>query len=486
MKKKSDTIIVLGVGPTPIGNPERVYAPGLRLFAFSKYIHQAEFRTIMGEACFEGGDSVSRSSEEIEPGWERRRLPLDPLSASGIIDQWIREVNPVALVSTTDVMNRAISLLETNIARWMDFNGHPMAERQELGFVHNSDEGLIDQWLYIIPSLLTGDRFSTCSTPQKFALIGELGAVGRLNRYNSGHDLVTVMKPGAVLHEPQPEKTRVFRGEGVPSDAFGLLWNGGFNTWVDEKTLYEGVCLAMKESEKIHFIVTGGEIKKHNEITFERFRKRVMEGSFKSRFHFFGWVPLKRLSNFYIEADAAINIDRFTYEAILGFRNRIFSWMNFNLPIITTPLSENTKELVSQKLAVGFSPGQARELADGILYIMKNPDFAREMARNARKYLLEEYDYAKILQPLLDWLAKPRNAPDRAEKNCVHVEFQKNIRIAVPDNSLSCFQALLADKKAAMRDHERKINILNNELEGIRSGRAYKWLKRLNRIFGKD
>ncbi|MBN1900831.1 glycosyltransferase [Candidatus Sumerlaeota bacterium] len=484
MNNKSETIIVVGVGPVPLGNPERVYATGLRLFAFSKHIRKAGFRVLMGEASFEGGEAPCGDSGEIESGWERRGLPLDPHSASVIIGRWAREEKPCAIVSTTDVMNYAAALLDTRVPRWMDFFGHPMAERQELSYVHESDEGLIEQWSYIIPSLLTGDRFSACSTPQKFALTGELGAVGRLNRHNSGEDLVSVIKPGAVFHESQPDETRVFRGKSVPEDAFCLLWNGGFNTWVDEGALFEGVCLAMKESEKIHFIITGGEIRGHDEKTFERFKERVKNSPFSSRFHFFGWVPLKRLPNFYNESDAAINIDRFTYEAMLGVRNRLFSWMNYNLPVITTTLSENTKNLALKGIAVGFSPGNARELAEGVLTIMRNPVEAREMAQKARKYLLEECDYQKILAPLLEWLEHPRIAPDRRENVVRKFDFGGGFQIGIPENSLSFLHARFAKEREASRRQEERKTRVRKDPDDYRSSQAHRWMKRLKKLFG--
>jgi len=425
----SGTVIVVGVGPVPAGNPERIYAPGLRLFAFSQTIHRSGFRVLMGEADFNPPktDELRIANDELRIAnslqvvveWERRPLPLNPHEAAKTIAAWIEHEKPIAIVSTTDVMNLASALAVGETPRWMDYFGHPMAERQELAFVHGSDAGLADQWHYVLPALLAGDHFSVCSTPQKYALIGELGAAGRLNRLTSGSELITIVPPGVVHHEPEPDGRVAFRDTKVPQDAFCLLFTGGYNTWVDEQTFFKGIELAITQESKagtgrqIHFISTGGEIKGHNEVTFERFRARVSASPFAGRFHFFGWVPLDALPNFYSEADAAINCDRFTYEGLLGTRNRILSWANFGIPVITTPLCELSCDLISRGFASGFPVGDANALCDCILKMAKNQGYYKEKAVSAKGHILEEYRNEKFLKPLIDWLDRPRISPDR-------------------------------------------------------------------------
>lgn len=481
--QKRETVIVVGVGPVPLGNPDRIFAPGLRLFAFAKVLHQVGYRVIMGEAFFGEKGAPPSTPEEIESSWERRFLPLDSQKAFQEISPWIERENPRAIVSTTDVMNRAVAMIPEPVPKWMDFFGHPMAERQEISSTFQTDEGLIDQWLHILPSLLTGDHFSTCSNPQKHALIGELGVVGRLNRKTSGHDLVSVLLPGTILHEQEPDGRTAYRGVTVPEDAFCVLWNGGFNTWVDEKTLFEGMSLAMAKSERIHFILTGGEIKGHNEATFEKFRERVASSPFGARFHFSGWVPLRDLPNFYKEADVAINIDRFTYEGILGCRNRVYSWMFFGIPILTTCLSENTHALVERGLAVGFSIGNPGELAEAILNIARAPDSYRDMAKRAKEHLLKECRYEKLLQPLLAWMEHPVIAPDREKKNLCSFQDDSQGTLKIPRNSLSFLHQDSLSRGVHLKDIGRRLEEAETEIRALKAGRAYRWTNFLRKLF---
>ena len=469
--KQAKNIIVAGVGPIPIGNPDKVYAPGIRLLAFSRYIHKAGYNVITAEAAFKNEKSSLSSIKVIEKGWERTGIPLDSQRAADKISALIYERKPIAVVSTTDVMNKASGSIRTDIPRWMDFFGHPMVERQEISYIHSCDLGLLDQWRFIVPALLTGDHFSVCSIPQKHALIGELGATGRLNQFTSGHDLVSVIPPGLPDHEPRNNGETAFRGEAVPKDAFCILWNGGFNTWVDENTLFKGIVYAMKRSEKIHFVMTGGAIKGHNEITFSRFRKKVKDCPYSGRFHFFGWVPLNKLPAFYTEADVAINIDRFTYEGILGCRNRVFSWIKFGIPVITTSLSENTKDLVSRNLAVGFPIGNASQLGEKLIGIMNNPSRYKDLAEKAKTYVSDRYGYETVLKPLIRWLESPGIAPDRQKEKLRDFVIEGGRILSVPDNALSLL-------------HARKLSdeICELKLKSAPTSRISRWIKKLKTL----
>jgi hypothetical protein len=159
--------------------------------------------------------------------------------------------------------------------------------------------------------------------------------------------------------------------------------------------------------------------------------------------------------------------------------------LNYKLPIITTSLSENTKELVAKGYALGFTTGKAEDLAKKILYVMKNPGAASKMAENAHRYLLEEYDYTGILKPLLAWLSNPRKAPDLAENHRAEIDFQAAAQIAIPENTLSLMNARFADKTTAIHDLEKRLASLRRETECCRTGLFYKILKRLGRIWGK-
>lgn len=490
MIQKQKTLLILGVGPVPIGNPERIYAPGLRIMNFAKCALKQGYKIIIGEAMF-GGDADETSktqdsnaaelAQALDSNAQIRRLPLEPFKAADIISEWARQETPAAIVSTTDVMNLASALINTDIPKWMDFNGHPMVERQEISYICSCDNGLIDQWLYIIPSLINGDYFSTCSEAQRYALIGELGAAGRLNQFTAGYNFVANLPPSYHESDHKPDGRKAFRGSHIPDDAFVVLLTGGFNTWVDEETLFTGLSSAMKKSDKIHVAVTGGEIKGHNVKTFTNFKEKVEQSEFKNRFHFFGWAPFKDLPNYYAESDIAVNIDRYTYEGILGARNRIFAWMNFSLPVLTTPLSELPSLLVKKNLAKGFKIGNPDSLADAILDAQKNYPAYKEMAARAKKFLDDEWTRDILLKPLFDWLASPKAAPDKSGNKLIIVAQGKYKGLRFPDNPLSrhLFETLAHTN---INEIKEKLIAAEHELACIKGSRIYKLLTKIKSI----
>ncbi|MCH5374301.1 MAG: hypothetical protein JJ992_10005, partial [Planctomycetes bacterium] len=84
---------------------------------------------------------------------------------------------------------------------WADVFGDPFSEIQSKAQLSPEDrEANSTQyhhvWKLMLPVLLQGDRFSSLSERQRFALIGQLGVAGRLNRLTSGRDIVHAIPYG--------------------------------------------------------------------------------------------------------------------------------------------------------------------------------------------------------------------------------------------------------------------------------------------------
>jgi glycosyltransferase involved in cell wall biosynthesis len=472
-------ILLAGVGPTPILNPKKLYAPGLRLWIFAETLASHGHRVLVVESGFEGGGNEASSTPEWKSYSDRIAFmpaPREPMSAAALIRTIAERDKPDCVVSTTDVMNNAVARAGLRIPKWFDFNGHPMAERQMQAAVYASDAGIVDQWNMIVPVLLCGDHFSTCSEPQKYALIGELGVCGRLNRLTAGHDLVATLPPGSVYKDDFRQTAPAFRGRalsagqaGVRAEDFAVLWNGGYNTWVDVETLFRGVEYAMSRNGSVHYVSTGGAIAGHDERTFEEFKVLVAASPHRDRYHFFGWVETDALPNFYLEADCALNVDRVCYEALLGCRNRLFAWIHAELPILTTALSEITRVLEARGMVTTFRAGDANELGELILRVAQDRAPYKEKARQAKRFMREEYTNEKLLAPLLRWVENPTRAPD----------LETGEHSSRPLNTLAELQARLIDSADTLASREREIQQLKADLNRIRRNPLYRIYKLL-------
>ncbi|MCD6384918.1 hypothetical protein J7M23_03985 [Candidatus Sumerlaeota bacterium] len=409
-------VMVIGIGPTPLEKSARkVYAPGLRLWNFIQVLRNEQIEVVVAEALF-GEENVEVSSERKHIGgvpitWYT--LSLDPEKASRQIRDILSKERVDGIIATTELMNAAVALSEVDLPKWFDFNGDPMAERQLQAYVYGSDAGLLAQWELMLPALISGDHFSTCSKAQKFALIGQLSVCGRLNKTTARHDLVDVLPPGPTHTELRPQsQKKVIRGRVVAEEDFVVLWTGGYNTWTDVDTLFKGLEYAMARDDTIRYVSTGGAIRGHDERTFERFREMVANSPYKERFYFADWVELAELPGYYYESDVAINIDSFSYEALLGCRNRLFDWIIAGLPVITTTMSEVTLLLAEKNLVASFPVGDERALGELLLDVAHNKQLYKERAIRAREFLLTEYTNDRLLAPLVRWAKNPKRAPD--------------------------------------------------------------------------
>lgn len=414
------TVLVLGVGPLPEDKASRLHAPGLRTSHIADLLARHRYHVVIGLidfGDFRGNDDAARSMPKREDIGEHItvcRLRYHPRHTPNALHTLHRIYHFTCVVSTTDIMNSIAAKLPMRLPLWLDYNGDPFAEKQLQALVHANDASLLDQWKLYLDGLLAGDRFSTCSSPQTNALIGHLGFAGRLNEYTSGEPLVHTLVPCSTAVASRVSRTgMLIKSLRIPAESYMVLWSGGYNTWCDTETLFQGMELAMAEQPNLFFVSTGGEIGGHDSETFKRFKRKVETSPFAKRYYFAGWVGNDDMRSFYEQADVAVNADIFSYEGELGYRNRIAEWMQFKLPVITTCLCELTKELRERDLVTPFEIGNARSLADGILAVVRNLPQARARAARAEEYFREEMDDEKIYKPLIQWVLDPVYARDR-------------------------------------------------------------------------
>jgi hypothetical protein len=413
-------LLLTGVGPLPPEQPERLHAPGLRLWGMARELARAGHPVRLLCADFGAGDDAIRRFDlsptqpaTLPPGLDRQ-LPAEG-GLPALISSEAREWGADAAVSSTDVMNHALAAADLDLPIWFDFFGDPMAERQLLSLRNGSDDGLDDQWALVAAALARADRLSGCSTDQCAALLGELAAVGRLGRLTTGQRLVSRIPPWIEpLPAPDPAASgaRILRGSEVANDAFLIVQTGGFNTWLDLETLFLALEQAMEANPRIHFAATGGPIPGHYAKGFEWFELQVAASPHNRRYHLLGWRPLADVPRLLAEADLAVNLDVFCAEGIMGTRNRLLDWLLAGVPTLSTPGCELAAELGEEDLLTLVPHGDPNAATRAILAAAADPAPRREAARRAAGWLGRHRTAAVCLRPLLDWTASPKPASD--------------------------------------------------------------------------
>ncbi len=432
-------LLVVGAGWLPPESPERLHLPGVRVWGIARELVKAGHPVRLASFVYEGADvtelhmrdvrTEQNSNGEIAVRLQpRRTLQIPANEPAAELDRESREFGAAAVIGCLDMVNRHMGRMASELPMWCDHPGDPMAERQLLARAWDSDYLLADQWRTLAESLSRADRVSGFSRAQTGALAGEMAALGRLNQYTAHEELIHCIPP---WHEPREKGDwlkqsdclspfshlsgdPLVRERRAPKDAFIIAQTGGFNSWLDEETLFVALETAMRRDARIHFAATGGGIPGHNERTFNNFARLVAASEFRERFHLLGWIALSDVDRVLSEADVAILADRPGVEGWLGGRYRLVDWIAAGLPIVATLGCELAQELSALELISGVPQRDSAALAEAILDMAKDPTRTRERANHAREYFLREYDIHKVLRPLLDWARDPKPASDLA------------------------------------------------------------------------
>ncbi|MBN2054066.1 glycosyltransferase family 4 protein [bacterium] len=412
-------VLVLGMCPLPTENEFQTLGPGKRTWQFVRAMLDHDFEVCLissrHPAAFDDGESFSVAANEendLIHYMVNQRVFEEP--------RWIQSIHdhfqPDCVVGATVFPSYVACRIETKLPVWADLFGHTMAEAQTKCQVFEDDYYIYNFWRMEKLVLDRADAYSVVSNPQKFATIGELGTRGRLNRRTFDYPFVRVV-PCAVQFSLARERglrmQNLLRSGEVNDDDFVVLWSGGYNTWTDVVTLFTSLERAMEVNPRIRFVSTGGEIGGHDDITYPQFQRLIRNSRFRDRFILKGWIPHHQVPSYWAEADIGINIDKMTYEAVLGSRNRILDWMGVGLPVLTTKVCELSEIIEHQQLGLTFSPGDSGDLTRLLLWASDHKIKLNAMADRARGYAIEHFSIHSTTAPLITWIETATPTPDR-------------------------------------------------------------------------
>jgi glycosyltransferase involved in cell wall biosynthesis len=411
--------MVVGAAPLPFENQKKNYALNNRTWHIGQALmaegHEVALIGVRVRGAYGENESPESCSQKtIGPGVTYFSVRRDVFGRR-FLRRICQDFQPDGLVGVGTVASSFVVQIDTERPIWADLFGSLMAEAQAKASVYDDDFYLRYWRQFEIRTLRRADVFSAVSLPQKHALIGELGLAGRLNKHTLSYDFVRVM-PICLDETPCAFRKGLLRDTVAGKDDFVIFWSGGYNTWTDVDTLFDGLVMAMERNARIKFISSGGGIESHDDLTFSRFLRKIRGSRFADRFVFLGWLPTAEVPSCYLESDVGINIDKFSYEALLGARNRLNEMIKAGLPILTTKISEISALVEDQRLGLTFPIGDAGGLAEAILSLADHPDRLREIKERLAAFPLEELSYKKILRPLQEWARQPRPAPDFGKK----------------------------------------------------------------------
>jgi glycosyltransferase involved in cell wall biosynthesis len=425
-------ILIIASSPLPEENQRVRPAAGLRTYQFLSALRglsgvDVNLLCVGMPECY-GEDLEKEMNVHLGDGFEYVVINKDRVDLGKRLQKTCDEIGPDIILGVNSFPSYLASGLDFDGALWCDLNGWLMAEAQAQAFKLGSNDYLRHYWKMEDRVLRRADKISVVSRRQGDALLGELARVGRLGGETFGYRFIEHVPNGTQWF---PGEKKAFAVEVAPeickkikNNACNLLWLGGYNTWVDEDTLFKGLNLAMERCEKLRFVSTGGGLKGlDGGTTFGRFMKAIEESGMAERCDFLGWVETEDIPQIYRHCDVGLNVDRDCVETWTGARNRLNEMMKFGMPVVTTLGSEIAGEVVRVEAGLGVKSGDAEELAAAIvtMYEAWEKGELENFGEQGRRYIEEDCNYENCCRALVQWLKnEPERAPDFDDKKSLN------------------------------------------------------------------
>lgn len=404
---------MFGFGPLPIEGL-RVSGPGLRTWHLLSALRSAghEICLIADRVYGTYPENMPEIVTRQEDGWTYHSISDPRWHNPAALRPLVEAFGADCAIGVTTPATAVASELVGDLPLWGDLYGSIMAEAQLKALVYGDDSFLGHFWAQERKSIERADIFSAVSERQQWSIIGELGMWGRLNQWTSGYQFaVTIPISSETTPYPIPPR-RVIRGIHANENDFVILYSGGYNTWTDVDTLFAALEMVMSHHPEVVFVSTGGKIEGHDDLTYTRFQALTGASPYRDRFHLCGWVPNEDVPAYYLESNLGVNVDRMSYEAMLGSRTRVLDWMRAGLPSVSSSLTELAQQTAGGGGGLVYQPGNAQDLAQCLRQCIVDRAATAEMGRRARRLLEERFTFEATTEQLRAWVAQPSHSPD--------------------------------------------------------------------------
>jgi glycosyltransferase involved in cell wall biosynthesis len=477
-------VLMIGYGPLPDPKRERNSSACLRtrqiLLGTLEGGHEVDLVTLpLPGSADDAGGEPSTVPDEVEGCPLLRFTRHDGEYAISVLNERLEATAPDALVAVNTYPAYVASMVMSTLPLWVDLNGLWMAQMQARCFAEMDDSRLAGGWAIERAVLRRLDKFSAVSRPQLHAVLGEMGALGRLNKFTFQYPFGAHVP--IALHEGMgaeaPPGPPILRGQRVPEGAFILLWTGGFNLWADIETLIRATDRLMEHYPEVHFVATGGDVEGVDTTTYERFQEVIRTSPHRERYHLLGWIRGEDLRRVYREADVGLNADGPNYETLFGARTRILAMAAEGLPVATSVGTELSEWLDDARAVLSWRMGDADSLVEAIEPWIEQREQLKKYSERALALIREDFTISHTTRALRTWLEAPALAPDNAAKLEEHTSGDLEDLNAATLNTLEA-QAVLLDQYDArsLLKSAREMEVLQQQTWYQAYKKAKRWI----------
>ncbi|CAN5464209.1 hypothetical protein BH09SUM1_BH09SUM1_31430 [soil metagenome] len=404
------SICIIGVGPYPTEAGAVVTAPAIRLRLFTEPFINKKYEvsvalledTARAKVPIAGAArAMAFSPDEIlNPALVKERLGLDH----------IRAVFGVGSLMPCTAAARLAQ--ELDCACWIDLNGDPLTELHAAQLRQGGNPDVVARdhiWKLLREALLRGDAFSTVSGPQRYALLGQLGLLGRY-----GNDWLVSKRlfeiPNGVpkawsTDNSTPAFPEILKESGMREGARYVFFGGSWNVWMDDATMGKALTAALDADPDLYFVACGIPTGPAGEQVRSSIMKAV--SAHRERGHVVELPPqhLDAENALLAHAGTCLSLDRSIPESELGARNRLLPMVRWGARPVISVEAEVETLLVAEGLASGIHQGNWDRAAKEILLACGRSKDERKDDRARGREWLETVVFDRVAEPALQWVA---------------------------------------------------------------------------------
>ena len=129
------------------------------------------------------------------------------------------------------------------------------------------------------------------------------------------------------------------------------------------------------------------------------------------------WVPYEERASYLVEADAGVSTHFRHVETTFSFRTRILDYLWAGLPMVVTEGDSFADLVATEDLGVVVPERDVEALATALEAVLFDDERRLRWRANVAR-VRERFAWSSVLEPLVEFCASPRRAPD-SEKNAI-------------------------------------------------------------------
>ncbi len=406
-----DSRRVLIITGDPIG--AKLAGPAIRAWNMAEALARESDVTLVTLSGVEKGVAAPFRIVHVTPGDDRA---FDPLEREA--DVIVFQGHAMAVFSA---LRRSDRILVADIYDPMHLE--QLEQGRALGAV-NWTKAVGDATEILNEQLERADFLLAASERQRHFYLGQMSALGRITPTTYARDtdlrgLIDVV-PFGLPSTPPEHRRDVLKGihPGIGRDDTVLLWGGGLYDWFDPESLIRAVAQVDRRRGGVRLFFQGTRHPHPGVPEMEivaRSRALAAELGVLNRAVFFNdsWVDYDDRQNYLLEADVGVSTHHDHIETTFSFRTRILDYLWAGLPMVVTE-GDHFADLVEREgLGIVVPAGDVDGLATAIERVAYDHEF-RSSAIAAIARVRERYTWDRVLRPLVDFVAQPHPARDRA------------------------------------------------------------------------